>query len=707
MRKRIRELKGSRLEPHVPFEVGEGKVGHRSLYRERVCRETTSQQYSTEGIDLSDHWPLLCHLHSMDSGVATKATLPSVPKLDACKMDVNCRLFLDDNQRNTLLHLEHEDGRATQQCYDKFVSVATSIAKEAGALTTKPPPRPRSGCRLEPRARRLINACRKAWNKARNKAANTRADRQVVENDVASPFFMGSIAEAIKIAKLEKRSLIVYISGENEDCSRMDETTWKDHRVEKVIREQFVTLRLPHRSSDAGYFFAMYPYDGVPSISVINNSGILLKQLGGYMQPEELLSMLEQSLAVQAAATIVAALASANTGSTAPALSTQAPAPAPALSTQIQAKNTSIVRENLESGEEGSCSGVYDDVEASCLSTPAPTNEKVDDIGPIGHLASAQMNSQDAASEDREEERESLSQKQPEVPKSGRPEDRAEQVLGSTSYNLLLDENVSQNTEASRDLETETQNQIANTNATVSREGRALSSCNEKAPKIRESPEMFLIQVRLTNGKSIRESFNPFDNLAVVKKFVDQNRDDGNDTYSLAMLYPRKVFSQEDMERSLLDLNLEDRATLVVVTTPSQRKLPASESSSMQAAMPQMKDSGTSGGIWKIFSYLNPLAYFSGSGDNSSSAEPGSSSWQYGPNPNLRNSLRQGAPERYGLSDPNENETNASKRKKAQDKNWGGNIHTLQPNDNDEAFKRGNAFWNGNSTQFGGDDSQK
>ncbi|MCO5577726.1 hypothetical protein L7F22_031558 [Adiantum nelumboides] len=104
-----------------------------------------------------------------------------IPRLDACKMEGNSRAFLDDNRWSVLLNLEDGDESATQQGYDKFVSVATNIAKEVGALSTKPPPRPRSGCRLEPRARRLINARRKAWNKVRTANVKSKAGRRAIK----------------------------------------------------------------------------------------------------------------------------------------------------------------------------------------------------------------------------------------------------------------------------------------------------------------------------------------------------------------------------------------------------------------------------------------------------------------------------------------------------------------------------------------------
>lgn len=515
----------------------------------------------------------------------------------------------------------------------------------------------------------------------------------------ASPFFNGSIAEAIVVAKSEKKSLIVYIAEENEDCQKMDQTTWQDCKVRKALLEQFVTLRLWHRSTDAAHFAAMFPYSEAPCISVINHNGMLLKRLGGYAAPAELLGTLEQSITMQNTAAIVAALASANNDST-------------AVVRESQANRASNESECFESEKVGS-SAVNDDSDTLC--TPAaPANITIPldgDTSQPEHLASAQMHVQagGAFSETPEDKIKSQMHTQamsalPKIPENSR---RLE--MDSSSCDVLSDALSSQNNAASRSLETLSKIPLVNTDTSSQPlEQKVIHSRSmEAVSKTKQSAEAFLIQVRLTNGKSIRKSFNPKVCLAAVKEFVDENRDDGNAAYSLGMLYPRKVFNQEDMEKSLLELSLDDRATLVLVTSPLQQTSPAPESRSTRATTSEVTDSGTSGGVWKIFSYLNPLSYFSGSSSNINNSESGSSSWQYEPDPSLRNSLRQGI-ESHGSLNPDVDEANTSNRKKApQGRKWGDNVHTLQHNDNDEAFKRGNTFWNGNSTQYGGDDSKK
>eukprot|EP00250_Pteridium_aquilinum_P033740 c618_g1_i1 orf=189-1769(-) len=513
----------------------------------------------------------------------------------------------------------------------------------------------------------------------------------------ASPFFSGSIAESIVVAKSEGKSLIVYIAEENSDCQRMDQTTWQDCKVQKTILEQFVTLRLRHGSTDAAHFSAMFPYREVPSISIINHNGMLLKSLGGYVSPAELLGILEQLTAMQNTAAIVAALASANAGST-------------DLATESQPNKTSYESECFESEKAGP-SAMHDDSNTLCASAAAANNKMPldDETNQLEHLAPAQIHTQagDAVSETLEDEIKSQVDMQAMDTLSEISEVNVRQGVESVSCDVLSDEILSHGVATSRALETLPNKPPVNINVSESLEPKVSPCITEEAPKKKKSAETFLLQVRLTNGKSICKSFYPKDHLAAVKEFVDENRGDDKSSYSLAMLYPRKVFSPEDMEKSLLDLSLEDRATLVLVTSPLQQTSLARESTSSRAATSEVMDSGASGGIWKIFSYLNPLSYFSGSSTNTNHSEPGSSSWQYEPDPNLRSSLRQDMG-RHGLSSSDVDKANTSKTKKAsQERSWGGNIHTLEHNDDDEAFKRGNAFWNGNSTQYGGDDSKK
>lgn len=65
------------------------------------------------------------------------------------------------------------------------------------------------------------------------------------------------------------------------------------------------------------------------------------------------------------------------------------------------------------------------------------------------------------------------------------------------------------------------------------------------------------LQIRLTNGATLRQSFGPKEPLSAVKLYVELNRTDGVGPFALMMTYPRKVFGDEDYDKPL-DLLGED-----------------------------------------------------------------------------------------------------------------------------------------------------
>lgn len=72
------------------------------------------------------------------------------------------------------------------------------------------------------------------------------------------------------------------------------------------------------------------------------------------------------------------------------------------------------------------------------------------------------------------------------------------------------------------------------------------------------------LQIRLTNGSSLTQTFHAKEPLAAVRVYVQINRTDDQGPFSLMTTFPRKIFSEEDMDRPLLDLGLVPSAVLVV-----------------------------------------------------------------------------------------------------------------------------------------------
>lgn len=226
----------------------------------------------------------------------------------------------------------------------------------------------------------------------------------------------------------------------------------------------------------------------------------------------------------------------------------------------------------------------------------------------------------------------------------------------------------------------------------------------------RDSSSIYL-QIRLLNGSSLQAKFQATDTLRRVKDYVNENWTDGNKAFSLAIPYPRKVFDEEDMGKVLSELNLGTRVAMILVpfksaTSPSDWR--SSSQANNMGSPSSLRNGEASPGLFaRILSYFNPFSYFSGASTNQDSTSR-DSVWQYGPNPSLQSVFKDGSQNSSYMSRSNVpgKDQKASGSSKVEKKGWGSNIHTLK-HDEDESFRDQNAFWNGNSTQYGGDDSKR
>lgn len=72
------------------------------------------------------------------------------------------------------------------------------------------------------------------------------------------------------------------------------------------------------------------------------------------------------------------------------------------------------------------------------------------------------------------------------------------------------------------------------------------------------------LQIRLTNGETLKETFQPNEQLAAVRLYVQLNRTDGDGAFCLLSAFPRQVYTEDDMEKSLSSLGLVPSAVLMV-----------------------------------------------------------------------------------------------------------------------------------------------
>ncbi|XP_062454846.1 UBX domain-containing protein 1 isoform X1 [Rhea pennata] len=88
------------------------------------------------------------------------------------------------------------------------------------------------------------------------------------------------------------------------------------------------------------------------------------------------------------------------------------------------------------------------------------------------------------------------------------------------------------------------------------------SSPSQEPPSKREYDQC-RIQVRLLDGTSLTQTFKAKEQLAAVRLYVELNRKDSEEPFSLLTTFPRRVFTEEDMEKPLQELGLVPSAVLI------------------------------------------------------------------------------------------------------------------------------------------------
>lgn len=76
------------------------------------------------------------------------------------------------------------------------------------------------------------------------------------------------------------------------------------------------------------------------------------------------------------------------------------------------------------------------------------------------------------------------------------------------------------------------------------------------------------LQIRLTDGTSLVQSFGVKEQLAAVRLYVEMNRKDGQHPFMMMTSFPRKVFGEEDLEKPLDVLGLVPSAVLILTKAP-------------------------------------------------------------------------------------------------------------------------------------------
>ncbi|XVF37826.1 hypothetical protein REPUB_Repub20aG0044400 [Reevesia pubescens] len=454
---------------------------------------------------------------------------------------------------------------------------------------------------------------------------------------LSSLTYNGSIPEAILEAKNQKKLFVVYISGEDDESKNLEDSMWNDPKVKESLSKYCILLHIRGGSIDAENFSAIYPQKSVPCITAIGYNGVQVWQ-SGFVSAEVLASSLEKawlSLHIQetTAAVLSAALASKKYESSSSGASTFGPYE------QGSSSNTSVP------------STTMDEAVRSLESKPAVTSgvieEKNDNENTVKEKNSelVDKSSSESFSADNLD---NVVDEQCDVPNeapltvvspvTSRPVDPVSENTSSCTEDCPFpvkgnDHHSSFPSGSSPVSAAEAEKAMQHEKDKGIDDQQDVASENSANANI---PTDVHLNIRLPDGSSLQEKFPVAYTLRMIKDYVDRNQSSGMGSYNLAIPYPRKVFGDQDLSKSLMDLGLLNRQALIVVPHQRTSGFQGQRSSADQRnSAPTEASTGNNGGyfayIKSFLSYVNPLSYLGG--DTSSSAteqESRSGVWEYG-----------------------------------------------------------------------------
>uniref|UniRef100_A0A3P9LV08 UBX domain-containing protein 4 n=1 Tax=Oryzias latipes TaxID=8090 RepID=A0A3P9LV08_ORYLA len=101
-------------------------------------------------------------------------------------------------------------------------------------------------------------------------------------------WFEGSIPEAISSAKSRGLVFVVVVSGDDEQSAQLM-SSWEDEQVSAAASSCCVAIKVPASSETCVQFSQIYPVVCIPSSFFIGNSGVPLEVIAGGVTPQELL----------------------------------------------------------------------------------------------------------------------------------------------------------------------------------------------------------------------------------------------------------------------------------------------------------------------------------------------------------------------------------------------------------------------------------
>uniref|UniRef100_A0A7S2ZSL6 UBX domain-containing protein 2 n=1 Tax=Rhodosorus marinus TaxID=101924 RepID=A0A7S2ZSL6_9RHOD len=507
-------------------------------------------------------------------------------------------------------------------------------------------------------------------------------------------FFDGSVGEAIKSVQERNRCLLVTVQDDSNACEEMETRLWTDSSVVEAISEaEFTCLMIKADTQDYVYFGSFFPVYVFPTVYILAPNGKPLAYFATSVPKSELLVKVQESASklqeessskkeqkrtseTNAGPTGIPKPVAREEGSTAPdtARSSQTPDSVPSAPAEPTAE-----------------------------SSKRPTSEENASPEPI-------------QTEERDARGKGTDVEPPEKTEETTTEDQTSSAAAPTPCES--EDASNQGSSASVPAPEHSEGEVGLDSSALT--DRAVGA-KEEIPKPPEK-ETTSLCFRLPDSSKLVQNFKRSDSLAEVERFVKEKIG----RMKMQCLYPHLSFQTADFDKSLEGLGLHPSATILLVQERSAVREALTPTHRVRSAQYALSDMIRSIGNFFNVIFARIQAFFAGIFNTAQRSVDQRSA----PSSTPTTSVQRSAPSRtdaagfgpsrlatlsdYGQSSSQQQGGGLFQRPAGNQGDQGsagfrrrGNFTTFsQPSSDDDDEKKTN-FWNGNSTQFGGDDNKK
>uniref|UniRef100_W5M0G8 UBX domain-containing protein 4 n=1 Tax=Lepisosteus oculatus TaxID=7918 RepID=W5M0G8_LEPOC len=394
-------------------------------------------------------------------------------------------------------------------------------------------------------------------------------------------WFEGSIPAAIASAKLQNSVFVVVITGDDEQSTQVI-SSWEDGRVTEATGQSFVAIKIDAKSETCVQFSEIYPVVCIPSSFFIGDNGIPLEVIAGSVPAAELVKRIEKVKQVLLSPFLAGQMHTQRQGGHG-----AGPTPPPSV-----APETATPQEPI-SGPSGAAELAEPRPLAAAADGPAaPAASKGELAQAVGTVKQEEPSAtlpetvfkagQCRSVRDEEKpgcvvsqvQAESLSRPVEDSTSSGQisPAEESSASLDDASAGSQLEDDLGVKVEscvdraerAARYTKTKEEMDAAKAAALQARQAELDA---RKESSLRERSAIARIQFRLPDGSFFTNQFPSESRLEEARQFAAQEVGNKYGNFSLATMFPRREFTGDDFDRTLLELELAPSASVVLLPT--------------------------------------------------------------------------------------------------------------------------------------------